>query len=126
MLPTHAALIYAHWIFTVLSFVLCCLSPLNHLPGDRKPYPPERCQIVTVATPDRTNAKKCSSQREDCKPQAQYKDSAVGAPDEPMLTSSNERRKTKVRAPCPEEFVSHASYLTYMWLLPYVTFVLQS
>ena len=48
VLPTEAALLYPRWVAAVLSFVLCCLSPLNHLPGGREPYPPERCRLVRV------------------------------------------------------------------------------
>ena len=121
VLPTHAALIYARWIIAVLSFIFCCLSPLNNLPGGRKPYAAERCQVVTVTTPaDVKKSGCCSRKRNDSNRAAAYKDSnpVVGALNEPPLAGPKET--TKIRAPCPEEFVSHASYLTYMWLLPYV------
>ena len=124
VLPTHAALIYARWIIAVISFILCCLSPLNNLPGGSKPYAAERCQVVEVTTP--ADAKKCcgccSRKRNDSDRAAAYKDSnpVVGALNEPPLAGPKKVKTMKIRAPCPEEFVSHASYLSYMWLLPYV------
>lgn len=113
VLTAHAAFIYVRLIISVLSFVLCCFSPLNNLPGGRKPYPPERCQLVTVSMPMGADGNKCSGsgKKEDRDHPTPYKDF-----NSPALANPNELTKTKLRTPCPEEFASHASYLSYMYV----------
>ena len=105
VLPAHAAFIYARWIIAFAALVTSVFSPLRNLPGGRKPYPPERCILVTVRTEDKKPRKSKKSQEAA---------NAIEVPDmEPVAPP-----KQKLRVPCPEEYVSHASYLTFMWFLP--------
>lgn len=108
MLPAHATFIYARWIISAAALITSVFSPLNNLPGGRKPYPPERCILVTVAPAVKRHKSKKSND-------------GTSAID--VAASEAVPSKQKLRTPCPEEYVSHASYLTYMWFLPYVQFL---
>ena len=104
VLPVHAAFIYARWVIAIGALVTSFFSPLRNLPGGRKPYPPERCMLVTLR-PEVKKSKKSKKSLEAA--------NALESDMEPVALP-----KQKLRVPCPEEYVSHASYLTFAWFLP--------
>ena len=108
MLPTHAAFIYTRWLLSIASFIVCCLSPMNNLPGERKPYASENCVLVQVEPKAKKHSKTASEENSKRKGQEALEQ-------EPQV-------RQKLRTLCPEEYTSHASFLTFMWFLPYALF----
>ena len=80
------------------------MSHMNNLPGGRKPYAPEDCLRVPVEA----KAESIKASENDSTRKGQE-----------ALELEPQQAKEKLRTPCPEEYASHAVYLTFMWFLPY-------